>query len=177
MSTRIRLAARGSAPQTLDLEPDGGGAWRISLDGQTHDVRLLEHSGDRLTFELAGQVHAAHVQTTGGSVRVVIAGRETVFVRDASADAGSAAGSGYAAAADPMVRAAVPGKVLKVLARSGARIDVGDALVVIEAMKMEHTIVAEQGGTIVTVHVAESDTVQVGTLLVTCAWNGPDGDG
>jgi biotin carboxyl carrier protein len=177
VSTRIRLAARGSAPQTLDLEPEGDGGWRISLDGHAHRVRLLERSGDRLTFELDGRVHAAHVQAAGGSVRVVIGGRETVFARDASADARSGAGGGYVTVADPMVRAAVPGKVLKVIARSGARIDVGDALVIIEAMKMEHTIVADQSGTIVTVHVAEGDTVQVGTLLVTCAWNGPSGDG
>jgi 3-methylcrotonyl-CoA carboxylase alpha subunit len=171
VSTRVQLAGRGTAAWTLDIEGQGE-SWQILVGEQRHPVRLLERSGDRLTFELDGRVHAAHVSVTDSSVRVVLGGRETAFTRHAAAGAGRAAGSGYVPTADPMVRAAVPGKVLKVVARSGDLVDAGDPLVVIEAMKMEHTIVADQRGSVIEVHVVEGDTVQVGTLLVTCAWNG-----
>jgi 3-methylcrotonyl-CoA carboxylase alpha subunit len=65
--------------------------------------------------------------------------------------------------------AALPGMVVSVHAESGQRVSAGDALVVVEAMKMEHTVRAPQDGVVETVHVRAGDRVREGSTLVTLA--------
>ncbi len=55
--------------------------------------------------------------------------------------------------------------VLKVSVEVGARIEVGDAVVLLESMKMEIPVLAEQAGTVAAVKVAEGDVVQEGDVL------------
>ncbi|WES65538.1 biotin carboxylase N-terminal domain-containing protein [Microbacter sp. GSS18] len=62
-------------------------------------------------------------------------------------------------AADPELRAPMPGAVVAVHASTGARVAAGDRIATIEAMKMEHPVVAPHAGT-VTVEVAVGDQVR-----------------
>ena len=64
-------------------------------------------------------------------------------------------------------RAPLPGAVTKVLVSVGDTVAEGDGLVVLEAMKMEHTLRADGAGTVGEVHVAPAQQVDVGDLLVT----------
>lgn len=57
--------------------------------------------------------------------------------------------------------------VWKVLVESGAHIDASDEVCILESMKMEIPVVAERSGTITEVHVAEGQSVQEGSALVT----------
>ena len=57
--------------------------------------------------------------------------------------------------------------VLKVAVAAGDRVAVGDAVVLLESMKMEIPVLAEQGGTVAAVKVSEGDVVQEGDVLVT----------
>ena len=59
------------------------------------------------------------------------------------------------------------GNVFKVLVRPGEAVTEGQALVVVEAMKMETEISAPFAGTVVAVDVREGDTVAVGDTLIT----------
>ena len=58
------------------------------------------------------------------------------------------------------------GTVLKVAAQSGAEVQAGEVLVVVEAMKMENEIVAPHAGTVEAVAVGEGDQVTSGQELV-----------
>ncbi len=69
-------------------------------------------------------------------------------------------------AADGSLAAPMPGKVVAVLVGSGERVAQGAPLVVIEAMKMEHTITAPSDGVVRTVHCAAGDPVAEGTQLI-----------
>jgi biotin carboxyl carrier protein len=60
----------------------------------------------------------------------------------------------------------MPGTVIKVLVAAGERVSARQALVVLEAMKMETPLVSPYDATVRTVHVAEGDRVAGGTLLV-----------
>ena len=62
--------------------------------------------------------------------------------------------------------APMPGKVLKVMVRDGDLVEAGQALVVIEAMKMETTLAAETAAMVKRVRVAEGDTVDHGAVLI-----------
>jgi biotin carboxyl carrier protein len=60
----------------------------------------------------------------------------------------------------------MPGKILKVNVSEGDRVESGDALVIMEAMKMEHTIKAPLSGVVEKVFFAEGEQVQGGVPLV-----------
>ena len=63
------------------------------------------------------------------------------------------------------VRAEMVANVWKVVVAEGDRVSDGDTLVVLESMKMEIPVVAEQDGTVRTLAVAEGATVQEGDLI------------
>ena len=65
------------------------------------------------------------------------------------------------------VTASLPGKVFKVEAAAGQAVKAGDAIVILEAMKMEVPVVAPQDGTIASINVSVGDGVEAGTLLAT----------
>ena len=77
-----------------------------------------------------------------------------------------AAAKPVAAAAGAIeVKASVPGKVFKVEASVGQTVKAGDAIVVLEAMKMEIPVVAPQDGVVAGINVAVGDTVENGDVL------------
>ena len=67
---------------------------------------------------------------------------------------------------DMNVTAPLPGKISDVLIEVGEKVRKGVGLVVIEAMKMEHTIVAPADGAIAKIHFAVSDLVEEGAILL-----------
>ena len=64
------------------------------------------------------------------------------------------------------VKAPMPGLVLRIIAQEGDTVKKGDALLVLEAMKMENVIKAEGEGTIKRIAVAPKQVVEKNTLLV-----------
>jgi len=75
-------------------------------------------------------------------------------------------GQDDAAGGGDTVSAPMPGLVNKVTAKVGAEVANGDALIVLEAMKMEHTLVAPRDGVIAEVNVPEGEQVEDGDILI-----------
>jgi acetyl-CoA carboxylase biotin carboxyl carrier protein len=63
------------------------------------------------------------------------------------------------------VRAEMVANVWKVVAAEGDSVDDGDTLVILESMKMEIPVLAEESGTLTKLAVAEGDVVQEGDLI------------
>jgi acetyl-CoA carboxylase biotin carboxyl carrier protein len=63
------------------------------------------------------------------------------------------------------VRAEMVANVWKIVAAEGAPVSDGDTLVILESMKMEIPVLAEQSGTVSRLAVAEGDVVQEGDLI------------
>ncbi len=88
------------------------------------------------------------------------------------AAAAPAAAPAPAAAAAPVAQAGtqipspMPGTILGVKTSVGAAVKAGDVLVVLEAMKMEHDIVAPQDGTVKQILVQKGSTVNTDDVLV-----------
>jgi biotin carboxyl carrier protein len=59
----------------------------------------------------------------------------------------------------------MPGKVVQVLSEEGAAVAAGDVVVVIEAMKMEHSVRSPAGGTVASIPVAVGDQVEADQVL------------
>jgi pyruvate carboxylase subunit B len=92
--------------------------------------------------------------------------RLEALVLDPRARAAREAGSGGTAPHAGTVRAPMPGKVLRVLVEAGHVVAQGQALIVVEAMKMENELKSPGAGTVGRVHVHPGDTVEKGAVLV-----------
>jgi 3-methylcrotonyl-CoA carboxylase alpha subunit len=70
---------------------------------------------------------------------------------------------------DGGLTAPMNGSIVRIMVESGQRVEAGDALIVLEAMKMEHTIRASSGGLISALFCSEGEMVSEGTVLVELA--------
>lgn len=67
---------------------------------------------------------------------------------------------------DGGMTAPMPGKVLEVLCAVGDEVEEGQALLVMEAMKMEHRIAANAAGTVAAIHFEAGEQVDAGATLI-----------
>ena len=79
----------------------------------------------------------------------------------APAKAAVSAGAGEASVNAPM-----PGKIVNVLVSEGQKVNSGDVLLILEAMKMQNEIAATQAGTVKAINVAAGQSVKAGDPLV-----------
>ena len=84
-----------------------------------------------------------------------------------AAPAPAAAPAAGGAAGSVKIEAGAAGKVFKIEANVGQAVKKGDAVVIVEAMKMEIPVVAPQDGTVASINVAVGDAVEAGALLAT----------
>ena len=61
----------------------------------------------------------------------------------------------------------MPGVILKTYVKKGDSVKRGDPLCVLVAMKMENEIVAPQDGTVASINVSKSDSVEAGQVIIT----------
>ena len=85
----------------------------------------------------------------------------------AAPKAAPAAPKAAAGAGSIEVKAGAAGKVFKIEASVGQKVAKGDAVVIIEAMKMEIPVVAPEDGTVASIDVAVGDAVEAGAVLAT----------
>jgi len=125
------------------------------------ELRLAAQHGDDYTIRLGEQTIHGVVRRDGDVLHVFTGGgHHQLTYNDPMAHAGEAeidAGR---------LTAPMPGKVVAVLARSGQQVKQGEALVIMEAMKMEHTIAAPHDGVIDEILYAVGDQVADGAPLL-----------
>jgi len=77
--------------------------------------------------------------------------------------------AGAALAAGEVVKSPMPGNILKINVSQGQKVNEGDVLIVLEAMKMENEIVATKSGTVAQIVTAKGAVVETGAPLVVIA--------
>lgn len=125
--------------------------YTITVNGNVYDV----------TVEEAGSVAAPAPRKMAAAPVAAPAPAAAPAAAPAPAPA-PAAGTGSIKVESP-----VAGKVFKIEAPVGTAVKRGDAVVIIEAMKMENPIVAPADGTVASIDVAVGDTVETGAVLAT----------
>jgi len=138
--------------------------YEVAVNGQTRTVRLLSVGDESLTLLVDGKPLRVHVVSDGTRTLVAIAGHVYEFTR--AQEKQPRTRQREAGRLDPEVRSPMPGKILQVLVTEGATVESGQALVLLEAMKMENTLSAEGAARVKKVHVAPGELVELGQLLV-----------
>jgi acetyl-CoA/propionyl-CoA carboxylase, biotin carboxylase, biotin carboxyl carrier protein len=169
--------------------------WRLESRGGVHPVQvrgLPEESAEVLMNE---QELAARIRARGAELTVTIGGRtgHYLHVRDAGTlwlgrdgrawaftrhligDPGDRPGA--AAAGDGVVRSPMPGTVLVVKAQAGDRVSEGQPLVIVEAMKMEHTVTAPCDGVVSELRVEAGRPVDMDAVLAVVTSEGVPSSG
>jgi 3-methylcrotonyl-CoA carboxylase alpha subunit len=134
----------------------------ILADGQKATAQVIqERSATAVSIDGIAAASDAVAVATADAVYVLRRGRQTkVAFRDLSLDEGGDGASGGT------LRAPMHGKVLSVLVAEGAEVTRGQRLAIIEAMKMEHTLVAPIDGTVAEIAVARDDQVAEGAKMI-----------
>ena len=144
--TALRVRAEAARPS----------GWRLEWDGEARDAAMADGM-----LRLDGAARRVSVVAQGARLTVILAGVNHVFevVDPLLPPLAAAAGSDH-------VLAPIPGRVASVLCAPGDVVTRGQALIVLEAMKMEMTLSAAMDGTIAAVRCGVGDMVQEGADLV-----------
>ena len=86
-----------------------------------------------------------------------------------AAAAPAATAPAVSVAAGEVVKSPMPGNILKINVSNGQKVNEGDVLLILEAMKMENEVVATKAGTVAQVVVAKGAVVETGAPLVVIA--------
>jgi 3-methylcrotonyl-CoA carboxylase alpha subunit len=138
-----------------------GERWEISLAGEATTASGKKLDGDRFAVELDDRRLIASVVAVDDKRTVFLHGSTYSLLRDDPlhrVDAGDSHGGGLTA---PM-----PGKVVALLAQPGQKVEKGMPLLILEAMKMEHTITAPAAGVVKAFCYAAGEQVTDGAALV-----------
>ena len=117
------------------------------------------------TITVNGNVYDVTVEENGSVAAPVAAPRRAAAPVAAPAAPKAAAPAGGAGAVK--IEAGAAGKVFKIEAQPGAAVKRGDAIVILEVMKMETPVVAPQDGTVASINVNVGDMIEAGALLAT----------
>ena len=160
------VATVGSRAAVVDVTQENG-RYRVTLDDQVWEVdaRLTAQGISSLIID--GVSHVADVDDDAGACVVEVGGEtysiqveeQTRYIIRTRGGAGGAGGA-------QTLRAPLPGKITYVAVQAGDLVAAGQALIVIEAMKMENELKAVAPGTVREVRVSAGQAVNAGDVLV-----------
>ena len=136
------------------------GLW-LTVNGKNHQLSGERLADGLLLVRLDGHAFKARALRTGHDLHVFCNGdyrRLSVKPELSAVEEDTHSGS---------LAAPMPGKVIKVIAQRGAKVAKGEALLILEAMKMEHTITAPADGVVKEIHYAAGEQVLEGAELIT----------
>ena len=166
--------------------PKRAGEFTITLDGVAYAVEAEDGGGRRWTIVVNGRSFVVEPREDG---RVLVDGiaydvtleDETVHEGEASypfevsglqvgmpqsEPAARTSSSAHRAVGDGAVVAVMPGQVTRVLVEEGQNVEEGEAVCVLEAMKMENELRTDRAGVVTAVHVSPGQDVEKDEVLV-----------
>jgi acetyl-CoA/propionyl-CoA carboxylase biotin carboxyl carrier protein len=137
------------------ITPSGGDPVEVRVQGRAHEARVAVGGGEPVPASLRADGGSLILAFGGRTIAFTAAredhtlwlgrdGRTWALAEHVRAETGAAA----SAAGDGVLRSPMPGTVLAVKAAEGDHVTEGQPLVVVEAMKMEHTVTAPVAGVV-----------------------------
>jgi geranyl-CoA carboxylase alpha subunit len=138
------------------------GGYLVMLDGRQHRFEIDELGCGTIRFRIDERSASARFFRERDRL-YLLRGGVTLAVRDLTLVAPAATS---ALDSDGKVRAAMNGRVVAVLVKAGERVAVGQPVMTLEAMKMEHVHAAPIAGTVSAIDVSEGEQVTTGKIVV-----------
>lgn len=139
------VARSGDRTYELDLSRVDDSLFSLLVDGRSYDVAAAI-DGRKVDLAVVGERFVVEVEDERERAAMAVAGNK--------------------ASGKQELRAAMPGIVVDVKVEAGSEVEPGQALVVLEAMKMQNPLCAESAGKVVRVLCKTGDAVTAGALLV-----------
>jgi geranyl-CoA carboxylase alpha subunit len=164
--SRVKLAL-GEKIYRLNVAQRGG-RYEITADGKSHIIEIVSRSNDNFRFIADGMEGKGTYALDGARIHLDIAGDvhsfdDLTYAPAAAKDANS----------DGLVRAPMSGRVIGVNVTAGDKVEKGQTLAVLEAMKMEHQLKAGFAGTVSSVSAQTGEQVSARQVLLTLAKDEP----
>jgi biotin carboxyl carrier protein len=161
------VSSTGTRNHTVDLDRSAN-QWHIILDGEPVDADVAEIAPNILSILIRGESHEIRVaRSPGGLLNIQTGLREfTAEVTDQRSWRGRRA-SHVEVEGRQQITAPMAGKVVRLLVTAGEKVEVGQGLLVVEAMKMQNEIRSTKSGTVERLLVHEGQPVNAGETL---AW-------
>lgn len=143
------------------------GRYRITVDGVTYEVEVGDISASPVTVIVDGVEFEVELPDAPQSQPTVQRPQRSALRSTPMRPVERARPSAIAAAdSQDVVRAPMPGRIIRVNVAVGDSVQRGQSIVVLESMKMENTIAAPRDGVVSQVHIAADESVQHGQSLV-----------
>lgn len=158
-------AASASASASAASASAAPGEYAVRIDGEERDLRILSMGPRGVEFVLGGRYHAARYRAASTArMEMVVDGvpvdlsmhsdlDEIVYKNSGGVGAAGDAGS------DSLLRSPIPGKVVSFSAEEGHEVRKGDAVVVLESMKMQVAVKAHRDGVVKSLKVRQGGNV------------------
>lgn len=154
-------------PTVVEVNELPTGQLEVTLGGELVPVDVVWLDGSA-SIRVGGRVVDLTVEGQPPEIGAVASGhRSYVRVESERQRAAAAARKSGGGSGEKVVKAPMPGRVVRLLVSAGAEVEAGATLCVIEAMKMENEVKAKARGTVAEVHVSEGATVEGSAKLFT----------
>jgi biotin carboxyl carrier protein len=164
MKLDVRISGK---TRIVELQRNGVG-WQVSLDGVASEVDAIEVAPNVYSILLNGESHEIRI-APGVDGKLIVQSRHHEFtadVIDPRTWRGRRHGAVEAEGRQQIV-APMPGKVIRVLVKPGDKVEAGQGLLVVEAMKMQNEVRSPKTGTVERLLAKEGQPVNAGEVL---AW-------
>ena len=137
--------------EALDAVPNGEHSYHLIQDGQSFNIQFSLKDFDKKSY---------HVKVNNAPYEVSIANPLDLLIDEMGFALSSASQISS-------IEAPMPGLILEVSVREGQIVQEGEALLILEAMKMENVLTSPRNGTVKGIHVKQGQAVDKKHLLIT----------
>jgi biotin carboxyl carrier protein len=130
------------------VEQNKKGVFKVSVEKKVFTGEVIHKRQNKFSVRINGNIYHFLID------------REEAFLRKAALAAANGMERGYA------IKSPMPGKIRDVFVSRGATVKKGEALLILEAMKMQNQVLASEDARVVAVHVKPDDTVLSGQNLI-----------
>ncbi|HID92660.1 MAG TPA: acetyl-CoA carboxylase biotin carboxyl carrier protein subunit [bacterium (Candidatus Stahlbacteria)] len=138
----------------------------VSIEGKKFEVDAQFVSSNCLSILINKQTHIVYIVENAGKKYLSIGGEQFCLEKTEATSESRFLREVGTAEGIQVVRAPMPGEVIKVFVADGEKVDKGKSLVILEAMKMEHEMNSPVDGYVKKVHVSRGNLVSAGEVLV-----------
>jgi biotin carboxyl carrier protein len=154
----------GAKVYRVDLARNGEG-WTCKLNGRQMPINVMTIQDGTLSILLDGKSYEVKQEVTTAENNIVLGNQRFATVVRDPRSLQSRRTTGAVGQGPKKITAPMPGKVVRIMAAAGAEVEAGQAVIVIEAMKMQNELKSPKKGVVKKVSVTEGAAVEAGQAL------------